>query len=101
MVEAIVMMNYPAGSLPARGFRCEVCGNETLLLQDAQAVNDLAKRLGMFGLEDARSRKLQRTGTSLCVTLDPELLRKTFPRAKRGSVVRVGSQGSRIIIEEA
>lgn len=101
MEHAILQMQYPLGALPARGFRCPVCGNETLLLPDAQAVNDLARRLGLFGLEQSEERKLQRTGTSVCVTLDPQLLRDALSGATAGSVVRVGRLGSRIVIEAA
>lgn len=94
-------MRYPLGSVPARGFRCPVCGSEELLLGESKRVHELARKLGMFGLEQASVRKLQRTGTSTCVTLDPALLRAALPNAKPGTAVRVGRQGSRIIIEAA
>lgn len=101
MDAAIVQMQYPKGALPSRGYQCGVCGNETLLLPDAKAVNDLARVLGLFGVEGARERKLQRTGTSLCVTLDPKMLQEAMPGARPGTVVRVGRQGSRIVVEPA
>lgn len=99
MREVIVQTHFPLGTMPVRGFRCPVCGAEVLRLADSVKAEALARKLGLFGLEDVQVRTLQRTGTSTCVTLDPELLRRVMPRAKRGSKVRIGRQGSRIVIE--
>lgn len=98
MEEAILRVDFPLGSLPARGWRCPVCGEETLLLADAGEVQRLAQRLGLFGVQGRKRRKLLKTGGSLAVTLDPELLREVLGKARAGTYVQVGREGGRIVI---
>ncbi|MBI4393282.1 MAG: hypothetical protein HY556_05725 [Euryarchaeota archaeon] len=98
MQEEILSVRYPAGELPARGFRCTICGEEVFLLADVGMQDDLAHRLGLFGVEDRRRRKLQRTGNSITVSLDPAILREVMPGAKPGDIVIVGRQGDKIVI---
>ena len=99
MAEVVVRFHYPRGWLPARGFRCKVCGNELLTGPDVDNLQALAKTLGMYGLETSKTRRLVRTGGSLAVTLDPELLRQVVGDAKAGTTVRVGRVGNQIVIE--
>lgn len=72
-----------------------------LLAADAEALEVLARRLGLYGIEDRRRRKLLRTGGSLAVTLDPELLREALGGPAAGTTVEVGRQGDRIVIRRA
>jgi hypothetical protein len=65
---------------------------------EAQA---LAHKLGLFGIENAQTRKLLRTGTSVAVTLDPDLLRDVLGSAKPGQMVKVGKEGNKIVITSA
>lgn len=99
MVEALLKVHFPLGSIPARGFRCPACGDERLLGSDAEAAQTLARRLGLYGVEDAEERKLLRTGGSVAVTLPPRLLEEVLDGAEPGDVVRVGRQGGRIVVE--
>lgn len=99
MVEAILKVHFPRGALPARGFRCPVCGDEQLTGAEAKEVQETAHRLGLYGVEDSRPRKLLRTGNSVAVSLDPELVRNVLRGMKPGGTVRVGRQGDRIVIE--
>lgn len=100
-VTAILKIRFPLGSLPVRGFRCPVCGSESLLASEAQEAQDLARELGLFSVTNRRRRKLLRTGNSIAVSLDPELLREVLPGRKPGDAVFVGRMGDRIVIERA
>lgn len=99
MQEVILRHHFPRGTLPVRGFRCAVCGEEKLTGDDVARLQATARALGLYGLENARVRKLVRTGGSLAVTLDPGLLREVLGQAKPGSPVRVGLQGRQIVVE--
>lgn len=99
MQPAILTVHFPEGDLPAKGFRCPVCAAERLL--DLPALQAVARRMGLYGLENASKRKLQRTGTSITVTLDPALLREVLPDADVGTTVLVGRQGDSIVIRAA
>lgn len=99
MDAAILGVHFPEGELPAKGFRCPVCSSDLVL--DLPALQQLARRLGLYGVEHASRRKLQRTGTSITVTLDPDLLREVVPGARPGTVVTVGRQGDAIVIRAA
>lgn len=101
MKEVILKVHFPLGTLPVRGFACQACGEEVFLGSDAAEAQDLAHRLGLFGLENKRSRKLRRTGNSLAVTLDSDLVKQVLGPAAEGKSVFVGSQGKRIVIEAA
>lgn len=101
MVEVVLRFNYPRGSLPARGFRCASCGHESLRAEDVEALQQLARTLGMYGIDRMQTRRLLRTGGSLAVTLDPELLKEVIGDAKAGTQVKVGREGNRIVIEAA
>lgn len=96
MEPAILSVHFPEGSLPAKGFRCPVCASERVL--NLPALQQLARKLGFYGIEHASKRTLQRTGTSITVTLDPDLLREVVPDAKPGTKVTVGRQGDAIVI---
>lgn len=99
MERAILLVHFPRGKVPARGFQCPVCGDERLLADDVSDVRNLAAELGLYGIENASTRKLLRTGTSVAVTLDPGLVRDVLHGAKPGDPVKVGRQGGRIVIE--
>lgn len=100
MDPAILSVHFPEGDLPAKGFRCRICGSERVL--DLPMIQQLARKLGLYGLEHASKRKLQRTGTSsITVTLDPDLLKEVVPNAKPGTTVTVGRQGDAIVIRAA
>lgn len=96
MDPAILSVHFPEGDLPAKGFRCPVCSSERAL--NLPVLQQLARKLGLYGLEHATERTLQRTGSSITVTLDPELLREVVPNAKPGTKVTVGRQGDAIVI---
>lgn len=98
MEPAILKVRFPVGALPARGFRCPVCGEEELALREAQALGELAHRLGLFGVEDRQRRRLLKNGNSFMVTLDPALVREVLRGAKPGEEIEVGRQGDRIVI---
>lgn len=99
MDPAILNVHFPEGDLPARGFRCPICASERLL--NLPALQQLARKIGLYGVEHASTRTLQRTGSSITVTLDPELLREIVPNAKPGTKVTVGLQGDGIVIRAA
>lgn len=101
MEETLLKVHFPVGSLPARGYRCPICGDEQLLGSDAAAVQDLAHELGLYGLEDGSDRKLLRTGNSLAVTLPPSLVEEVLGGIGPGGEVRVGRVGDRIVVEPA
>lgn len=100
MEEAVVEVRFPLGTLPCRGYRCPTCGREDVLGSDAGDLQELARRLGLFGPERRSRRKLMRTGGSIAVTLDPELLRSVLGHARAGAVVEVGLEGERIVIRK-
>lgn len=91
-------IRFPMGSLPANGFRCPQCGEEAVLSPELRQLEHLAARLGLYGLQDARRRKLQRTGNSITVSLDPRLVREVLRGAGPGDEVEVGRQGDAIVI---
>ena len=97
MVDAILQMHFPQGTLPAKGFRCPRCGEEVITGERAQELHDLAMRLGMHGLESEQTRKLLRTGNSIAVSLDPKWVKEVL-HAKPGDTVRIARQGLRLII---
>jgi hypothetical protein len=98
-MEAVeVEVRYPEGILVQSGFRCPRCGEEAFSAEQVTAGQAEARRLGLFGIENASTRKLQRTGSSVTVSLDPELLRDVLGRAKPGTKVRVGRHGDHIAI---
>lgn len=101
MDEAVLKVHFPAGSLAARGFRCPACGDERLLASDAEAAQELAHRLGLYGVEDVQERKLLQTGNSIAVTLPPRLVEEVLGGAGPGDAVRVGRLGDRIVVEPA
>jgi antitoxin component of MazEF toxin-antitoxin module len=47
------------------------------------------------------TRKLLKTGNSIAVSLDPDLLQEILPGAEPGTAVKVGRQGDRIVIGPA
>lgn len=57
------------------------------------------RRLGLFGIENATTRTLQRTGTRVTVSLDRVLLRDLLKREKPGTKVKVGRHGDHIAIQ--
>jgi len=97
----ILEMHFPRGKLPGEGFRCPTCGEEALLAEEVARLQKEAHRLGLYGLEDAQLRKLLRTGNSIAVSLDPNLIRQVLGDRKPGDAVRVGREGRRIVIEPA
>lgn len=99
METAEVETRYPEGILVQPGFRCPKCGEEAFTADQVKTSQAEARRLGLFGIENSSTRKLQRTGTSVTVSLDPELLRDVLGRAKPGTKVRVGRHGSHIAIQ--
>lgn len=60
-----------------------------------------AHDLGLFGMERASKRKLRQVGSSLSVTLDPELLNEIVPGARAGDEVEVGLEGGKLVIRKA
>lgn len=100
MDAAILEVRFPRGVLPAKGYRCPRCGREVLLGADAAELQELGHRLGLFGPERKSRRRLMKTGGSIAVTLDPELLRSVLGHARAGAVVEVGLEGERIVIRK-
>jgi len=98
MDEAVVELQFPLGRLPVKGFRCPICHSERLLDEQLQQAQDLARKLGLYGLEGEQVRRLLQTGSSLAVTLDPDWIRDVLGGAKAGQPVRVGRQGDRIVV---
>lgn len=94
----MLLVRFPGGAIPGRGFRCRQCGEESLLAEETERLHGLAERLGLFGLQGKKRRKLLKTGGSLAVTLDPELLREVLGKARAGTYVQVGREGDRIVI---
>lgn len=101
MEPAILECHFPRGKLPGHGFKCPLCGEEVLLAEEVGRLQVEGHRLGLYGLENAQRRKLLRTGNSVTVSLDPELLREVLGNRKPGDWVRVGREGGRIVIEPA
>lgn len=99
MEEVVLHLRYPAGQIPARGFRCAACGEENLLASDGEKANEMAHDLGLYGLEQSSTRRLLRAGNSVAVTLDPQLVKDLLHGVGPGTPVRVGRLGSRIFIE--
>lgn len=99
MDEAVLVVRFPRGQLPVRGFRCPTCEEEIILGSDVEKIDEIARGLGLFGVEQTGKRKLIRAGNSLAVTLDPELVADVLHGAKAGSTVRVGRIGKRIFVE--
>lgn len=95
----ILRLRYPRGQVPAKGFRCPECGEESLLVSEAEKADEMARDLGLYGIENAGVRKLLRAGNSIAVSLDPELVADVLKGAKPGTSVRVGRVGRRIVVE--
>lgn len=101
MRPATFLCEFPLGELPAEGHRCPKCGEEVMSLHESERLQRQAKRLGLYGIVKARRRKLQRTGNSVTVSLDPELLRDVLKGAGPGTVVEVGRMGENIVVRLA
>lgn len=70
-------------------------------MEEADRLRKEAHRIGLFGMEQKRRRKLQRTGNSVTVSLDPEMLRDVLKGAGPGTVVEVGRVGDHIEVRLA
>ena len=68
-------------------------------MSEYSRAQEIASRLGLFGVENALERKLLKTGNSLVVTIDPALAKAVLGTNKPGARLRVGRLGSRIVIE--
>jgi hypothetical protein len=101
MQRAILTMHFPVGKLPAIGWRCGACGEESFSGATVAEAQETARRLGLFGPESPRRRKLQRSGTSTVVTLDPAFLAEALGGAGPGDEVVVARQGDAIVIRRA
>lgn len=99
MEPAEVETRFPEGILVSPGFRCPRCGEEAFTADQVERTQAEARRMGLFGIESATTRKLQRTGSSVTVTLDADLLRDVLRRAKPGTKVRVGRHGDHVAIQ--
>lgn len=99
MEPAEIEARYPGGILVSAGFRCPRCGDEAFTADQVERDQKEARRLGLFGIEQATTRTLQRTGTSVTVSLDPVLLRDVLRHAKPGTKVKVGRHGDHVAIE--
>ncbi len=99
MADAIVAVHFPRGTLPVRGGRCPLDGEEKIRAEDLARVETLAHELGLFGVENAVERKIGTTGTSASVTLPPELLARLG--VKPGSSVEIGALGDALVIRKA
>ena len=47
MREAVIMLRFPKGDVPVKGWRCPSCGDEKVLLEDAKAARLYAERMGL------------------------------------------------------
>jgi hypothetical protein len=101
MRPAIVQLHFPAGKLPAKGMRCDACGEESLWGAQLAEAQGTAERLGLYGPQRVGSRRLHRSGTSIVVSLDPVLLQEALGGATAGDEVEVGRQGDAIVIRRA
>lgn len=101
MHPATFLCRFPRGQLPAQGHRCPRCGEEVLSIHESARLQRQAQRLGLYGITKSRRRKLQRTGNSVTVSLDPELLRGALKGAGPGTVVEVGQVGDHIEVRLA
>lgn len=81
------------------GLRCPACGDEVIPGHKISLLNETARQLGLFGAEHVSRRRLRRTGTSISVSLDPELLQRLAPGTTAGDEVLVGLQGNKIVIQ--
>lgn len=98
MEGAIFPIHFPRGSLPARGYRCPKCGDEVVTASEMKKLESMAHGAGLYGIENAQTRKLIQTGNSLAVTLDRELLKAVGIVGKAGRSVRVGRVGDHLVI---
>ncbi len=89
MIDAIILVHYPRGDLPIKGFRCPG-GHERIPLSEAKRAEATATRLGLFGRQNERRRKLVNVGTSKAVTLPPEEIRDVFHGGSSVIIARVG-----------
>ena len=89
MREAIILVHYPRGDLPIKGYRCSA-GHERIPLDEAKRAELTANRLGLFGRQNERRRKLVTVGTSKAVTLPPEDIREVLHSSTSVIVARVG-----------
>jgi len=99
MEEAVIVLQFPRGTLPVKGGRCPLDGDEKMRAEDVAEAQRLAHELGLFGLESAVQRKIGTTGTSAAVTLPPDLLARLG--AKPGTVVEIGALGDALVIRKA
>lgn len=97
----VLTIRFPRGSLPVKGFRCPVCGEEELLLGEAARARETARRLGLMGPEREEHRSLLRIGNSIGLTIDPEVLRDVVGEAHPGVDVVVSVEGDAIVIRRA
>lgn len=97
----VLSVRFPRGSLPVKGFRCPVCGEEELLLDEAARARETASRLGLLLPEREVHRSLLRIGNSVGVTLDPSTLREVLGGDQPGVDVVVSVEGDAIVIRRA
>lgn len=99
MDEVVLTLHFPRGSIPVRGGRCPVDGEEKIRAEDHARAQAQAHELGLFGLESTVQRKIGTTGTSAAVTIPPDLLARLG--LKPGSVVEIGALGDSLVIRKA
>lgn len=93
---AVVYLTFPRGRLPVEGQRCPQCGEELLAGGAMTRANEEAQRLGLYGPENVKVRKLIRVGGSIAVTLDPKQLDALHVHV--GDVVEVALEGDKIVL---
>lgn len=99
MSEAVLSMDFPLGKLPVQGYRCPRCGEEIFLGEAVAATQQLAKRLGLYGIEGRGRRTALKIGNSVGLTVDPSTAKALG--IEPGTELELGIQGDALVIHVA
>ena len=76
MDAAIVEVSFPRGRIPVAGYRCGECGEELIPGGTLGRAQELARGLGLVGVEHSDTRKAMLIGGSVGATIPPAQLQR-------------------------
>lgn len=97
MVSDILMIHFPKGALPARGYRCPKCRNELIPLDEAQRVETIAEKVGLFGAVNPLTKNITQCGNSLAIYIPKDFEKQL--NLKKGEKVQVWLQDDEIVVK--
>jgi len=97
MVPEILIVHFPKGGLPARGYRCPKCRDELVPLDEAQRVEAIAEKVGLFGAVNPLTKNITQCGNSLAIYIPKDFEKQL--NLKKGEKVQVWLQDDEIVVK--